>query len=81
MKHWPTATIAALLILAVIFTAIAGDDSKADAKTPSHKSTEIAWLSYDAGLVKAKTEDKHVFINFTTKWCGWCKRMNKTTFK
>ena len=81
MKHWPTATIAALLILAMIFTAIAGDDKKADSKPPSEKPKQITWLSYDAGLIKAKAEDKHVFINFTTKWCGWCKRMNKTTFK
>jgi len=81
MKHWPTATIAALLIFAMIFTAIAGHDKKTETKTPSDKSNGITWLSYDAGLVKAKAEDKHVFINFTTKWCGWCKKMNKTTFK
>ena len=80
MKHWPTATIAALLVFAMIFTAIADDGKKADSKTPSDKPTGITWLSYDAGLVKAKAEDKHVFINFTTAWCGWCKKMNKTTF-
>ena len=23
---------------------------------------------------------KKVFIDFTTGWCGWCKKMDKTTF-
>jgi len=40
----------------------------------------ITWLDYDGGLTKAKLEDKHVFINFTTSWCGYCKKMNKSTF-
>lgn len=77
MKQTQITAIVALLLLALALGVSAGDD-----KTPgSTKPTEIAWLSYDAGLAKAKAEDKHVFVNFTTSWCGWCKKMNKTTFK
>lgn len=44
-------------------------------------SHEIQWLSYDAGLTKAKAEKKAVVVDFYTNWCGWCKRMDATTFR
>ncbi len=67
-----------MIILAVSLSVMAGDDEKTATDT---KPKEIVWMSYDKGLAKAKAEDKHVFVNFTTSWCGWCKKMNKTTFK
>ncbi len=77
MKKWQIISIAALLLIALALGTSAGDDKKSGATKP----TDIVWMSYDAGLAKAKAEDKHVFVNFTTNWCGWCKKMNKTTFK
>jgi thioredoxin-related protein len=52
-------------------------------KTSAVQSTTeqaIQWLRYDEGLKKASKEDKHVFIDFTASWCGWCKKMDKETF-
>ena len=31
-------------------------------------------------MAKAKKEKKHPLVHFYTNWCGWCKRMDKTTF-
>ncbi|MEA3296768.1 MAG: thioredoxin family protein [candidate division Zixibacteria bacterium] len=74
-----------LLLTLLIFVAglIVAADSKE--KMPrdegaNSKQDEISWFAYDEGLVKAKDEDKHLFVNFTTKWCGYCRKMNKTTF-
>lgn len=50
------------------------------AQAPAEKSDGINWLAYDDGLKKAKAENKHVFIDFTAKWCGWCKKMDRETF-
>lgn len=38
-------------------------------------------LSFDKGLAKAKKEDKVLFVDFYTDWCGPCKLLNRTTFK
>ena len=31
-------------------------------------------------MEKSKTEKKKIFIDVYTEWCGWCKRMDETTF-
>ena len=45
-------------------------------KTPS-----ITWYSYEEGSKLAEKKGKKIFIDVYTDWCGWCKQMDKTTFK
>lgn len=47
----------------------------------SASSGQIEWLKYDQALRKAKAENKHILVNFTTTWCGWCKKMKATTYQ
>jgi thioredoxin-related protein len=37
-------------------------------------------ISLDSALVKAEVEQKQVLLYFTAKWCGSCKKMEKTVF-
>jgi len=74
-----------LLLLVGFFASNAG--SGQNNKPPQEKNKpeetnlkEIEWMAYDVGLQKAKAEEKHVFIDFTAKWCGWCKKMDQETF-
>lgn len=71
-----TALVATLVGLAL---AAAANDSRARTDS-AEEPHEIEWIPLDTGLVLAKADDKHVFINFTTSWCGFCKKMDKTTF-
>jgi len=43
---------------------------------------KIAWFegSYKDAVRAAKTEDKLIFIDFWTTWCGWCKKLDADTF-
>lgn len=38
---------------------------------------QIEWLSYDAGLARAKAENKPVCLVFFTTWCPHCKNYSK----
>jgi len=76
-----------LVVLALFFAITAAGESKKNGSdgdvgknSKTEKPKEINWMSYDEGLKLARESGKHIFVNFTTKWCGYCKKMNVTTF-
>lgn len=40
----------------------------------------IKWYSYDEGMSLGKSQHKKIFINFFADWCGYCVKMDKSTF-
>lgn len=44
-------------------------------------NTNIQWLNLDELQTAMKKSPKKVWIDVYTDWCGWCKRMDATTFK
>ncbi len=44
-------------------------------------STELKWYDFEEGMEKAQKENKALLIDAYTDWCGWCKVMDKETYK
>lgn len=59
--------------------AVNKDKTKSE-KPKKEQNEKIDWQAYDIGLKKALDEDKHVFIDFTAKWCGYCRKMEREVF-
>jgi len=40
----------------------------------------IKWLTFEEAQKLSEKQPKPMFIDVYTDWCGWCTRMNQTTF-
>ncbi|MEQ1744440.1 MAG: DUF255 domain-containing protein [Saprospiraceae bacterium] len=47
---------------------------------PEVQSVEVQWLTIEEAIERSKTEKRKIFIDVYTDWCGWCKRMDQSTF-
>lgn len=42
---------------------------------------KVNWLTFEEAVKLQEKKPKMMFIDMYTEWCGWCKRMDKTTYK
>lgn len=73
-----------LLIISVVMAtpSCAKDDTSREQTRSSGQQQEVSqtkWLGFNDGVVKAKTEDKPIFVEFYTDWCPYCKKFQKET--
>lgn len=48
--------------------------------TLSVTSQEIKWMTWSEAVEANTKEPKKIFVDVYTDWCGWCKRMDQSTF-
>ena len=44
------------------------------------RKEQVEWLTFAEAVERNTETPKMIFIDVYTDWCGWCKRMDKTTF-
>lgn len=72
MKYLLTLILA--LSFTAPFTALAGPPEKAKDKA------KIEWLTIEEAQKRMKKQPRKIVVDVYTDWCGWCKRMDATTF-
>lgn len=49
-------------------------------QAPPASTAKIKWLDFEEAVALNKKKPKKMFIDTYTDWCGWCKKMDATTF-
>lgn len=60
-------TLLSLIMIACLM-GFSGDNAKVD------------WYGWNEGYSKGMESDKIILVDVYTDWCGWCKKMDKTTY-
>lgn len=45
------------------------------------KMEKIDWVNWDQAQVLMKKQKRKILVDVFTDWCGWCKRMDASTFQ
>lgn len=46
----------------------------------SQEKEAIKWYSFEEAIEKNTSEPRLIFVDVYTDWCGWCKKMDASTF-
>lgn len=48
--------------------------------TITTQAQEIQWISWEEATRKMESEPRKIYVDVYTQVCGWCKKMDKTTY-
>ncbi len=71
-----------VIVTAGAITLLAGETTKEDKPEKKSDQEKIHWLSFDKGMAALEQDStqKHMFVDVTASWCGWCKKMDREAF-
>lgn len=49
-------------------------------KVGNAQDEKVKWYTFEEAIELNKTAQRKIFIDVYTDWCGWCKKMEATTF-
>ena len=65
------------LLVVTLFIATAFTSTN---QTSADTEGAIEWITWEEAVKRNETEPRKIFVDVYTEWCGWCKKMDKSTF-
>jgi thioredoxin-related protein len=84
MKHpFNSSILATSAVFAMVFAVVAcnGQPLKPVDQKIVNSPGGIQWMSFEEAVKSSEKNPKKLFIDVYTDWCGWCKKMDASTFK
>lgn len=70
--------VISLIAIGILIAAVLGYSESGTQKTANPDG--FSWNKYDEGLKIAAQNKKPLMVDFYTDWCGYCKKLDKTTY-
>lgn len=67
-------------IILILFIGLIFNNILSFNDTFAQTNTLVNWMSLEEAVEKHQENPKTILIDMYTDWCGWCKRMDETTF-
>jgi len=91
MNHFAPRGALSVFLLGLALAAAAPGAPAASRKTSASRASRatapkglpgtLTWHSFDEGAQLAAQNHKALLVDVYTDWCGWCKRMDASTYK
>lgn len=69
-----------LAIAALLVYAFVTPNNAANTQTGNQEEGALTWYTWEEAIKMSQKSPKKIFIDVYTDWCGWCKKMDKSTF-
>ena len=69
------------LVFASIFVAYSFVSSNKTQNKALVQPISLTWYTWEQAVELQKTAPRKLMVDMYTDWCGWCKRMDATTFE
>jgi len=76
LKRILSIRLACVVFSIAVLTTTTGSKYKGEPQ----KDTAINWISFEQAIKESQKSKRKVFIDVYTDWCGWCKKMDASTF-
>lgn len=69
-----------LAVLALVFCFMTLNSFTLSNRTNTAKEEKVNWISITEAVALSKKEPRKIIVDIYADWCGWCKKMDKTTY-
>ena len=63
------------------FVLFSKNETQQNTTLENTKKEKIQWLTFEEAMEKSAKDNKPIFVDVYTDWCGWCKKMDINTFQ
>lgn len=73
--------IYSLLVLFLFSSMMLSFDTPNDKEVEKKTASTVNWMTFEEAVALNKKKPKKIFVDVYTDWCGWCKKMDASTFQ
>ena len=80
MKKIFSISLAIVITLMIAVPSFAQQQTQSAPPPPAATGPKIKWMDFEEATALNEKKPKKFFLDMYTDWCGWCKKMDQTTF-